>query len=61
MYRRTELIWSTVMRERGCAEPSRVRRQLRACLATYRPAAEGRHVGEIKRQIKYNVKITFVL
>lgn len=47
MYRRTAFIWSTVIRERGSAELSRVRRQLRACLATYRPAVEGGHVGEI--------------
>lgn len=40
-YRRTELIWSTVTRERESAELSRVRRQLRVCLATYRPAEEG--------------------
>lgn len=42
MYRRTELIWSTVIRDRGSAELSRVRRQLRVCLATYRPADEGK-------------------
>lgn len=60
-YRRTEFIWSTVIRERGWAELSRVRRQLSACLATYRPAAEGRHFGEIQREIKYNGKITFLL
>lgn len=52
MYRRTEFIWSTVIRERGSAELSKVRRQLRVCLATYRPAVEGRHFGEIKRKIK---------
>lgn len=54
MYRRTEFIWSTVIRERGSAELSRVRRQLKVCLATYRPAVEGRHFGEIKTEIKFN-------
>lgn len=37
-YRKIELILSTVIRERSSAEPSRVRRQLMACLATNRPA-----------------------
>lgn len=35
---RIEVILSTVTRERSSAEPSRLRRQLRACLATNRPA-----------------------
>lgn len=48
MHRRTEFIWSTVITERGSAELLRVRRQLRVCLATYRPAVEGRHFGEMK-------------
>lgn len=51
MYRRTEFIWSTVTRERGSAELSRVRRQLRVCLATYRPAVEEKHFGEIEKSI----------
>lgn len=43
-YRKTELIFSTVISERRSAELSRVRRQLRACLATNRPAVGGHNL-----------------
>lgn len=57
-YRRTELIWSTVIRERDSAEWSKVRRQLRACLATYRPAEEEQIIiMSPKKSEKWQIKV----